>query len=224
MNVLVIEDDPVIRKSLAQGLDEAGYVCRAARDGEQGLEMATEQRPDLVILDVLLPGLSGVEVLTRLREAGYQMPVIMLTALGAVQDRIDGLTHGADDYVVKPFSFLELMARIQAVTRRSMNKPANVLEVSGITLDLTTRRVTSHDLVVDLTPTEFSILEMLMRFDGQVVTRQMLCDHIWGFRWDGNTNVIEVHINRLRQKLDGDGPVSCIQTVRGRGYALRPTV
>ncbi len=220
MHVLIIEDDQVIRRSVVQGLKEAGYDCSEAEEGTRGMQLAREMHPDIILLDVMLPGKTGFEVMAELRQQGIKVPVIMLTARGAVEDRIDGLTAGADDYVVKPFSFLELLARIEAVTRRSMNKPATQLQVGDISLDLTNRRVTRQGKMIDLTPTEFTILELLLRFAGQVVTRQMLCEHIWGFRWEGNTNVIEVHVNRLRQKLDL-GKLSCIETVRGRGYAIR---
>jgi two-component system OmpR family response regulator/two-component system copper resistance phosphate regulon response regulator CusR len=221
MKLLVIEDDPIIRQSLVQGLAEAGHDCASARDGDHGLAAAREQSPDLVILDLMLPGRSGFEVLQTLREEGLRMPVIILTARGAVEDRVSGLTSGADDYIVKPFAIAELLARIDAVSRRSLHRPATTLEAAGLALDLTTRRVTRDGRSVDLTPTEFSILELLLRYAGQVVTRQMLCEHVWGFTWDGNTNVIEVHINRLRQKLGDERSSSCIQTVRGRGYAIR---
>lgn len=221
MNILLIEDDAAIRKSVAQGLTEAGYECRTARDSEKGLELALSQPPDLIILDVLLPGFSGHELLEKLRAKGVQVPVILLTALGTVEDRVKGLRLGADDYIIKPFAFPELLARVEAVSRRSMNRPAAVLTVDDLTLDLTTRRVMLGERDIDLTPTEFSLLELLMRFAGQVVTRQMLCEHVWGFSWDGKTNVIEVHLNRLRHKLDRDRQTSLIQTVRGRGYALR---
>jgi two-component system OmpR family response regulator/two-component system copper resistance phosphate regulon response regulator CusR len=220
MNILVVEDDPVLRKSLVQGLSEVGHQCSGVRDGAHALRQALEAPPDLIILDVMLPTLSGMEVLRRLRAGGLRLPIIMLTALGAVEDRVTGLSAGADDYVVKPFALAELLARIDAVSRRS-RQPSSTLSAAGITLDLTNRRVTRGERAVDLTPTEFSILELLLRHAGQVVTRQMLCEHVWGFTWDGNTNVIEVHVNRLRQKLDAGQQPSCIQTVRGRGYAIR---
>ncbi len=223
MKILVIEDDPVIRKSVVQGLTEAGHACDAARDGTEGLAAARTAAHDLILLDLMLPGCPGFEVIAAIRKDGLRMPVIMLTARGAVEDRVAGLTAGADDYVVKPFALAELLARIDAVARRANNKPASVLDAAGISLDLSTRRVTHDDRAVELTPTEFSILELLLRYAGQVVTRQMLCEHVWGFTWDGNTNVIEVHVNRLRQKLDGDAPTSCIQTIRGRGYGIRTT-
>ena len=220
MNVLMIEDDPIVRKSVVQGLSEAGYDCNAAGEALSGMRLWEDKHPDLVILDVMLPGKSGIEVLAEMRGKGHKTPVIMLTALGAVEDRIGGLTEGADDYIVKPFSFLELLARIEAVNRRASTKPKTQLQSGALTLDLSTRRVQFGLRTIELTPTEFTILEMLLRYAGQVVTRQMLCEHIWGFRWEGNTNVIEVHVNRLRQKLD-DGEISCIETVRGRGYAIR---
>jgi two-component system OmpR family response regulator/two-component system copper resistance phosphate regulon response regulator CusR len=147
--------------------------------------------------------------------------VILLTALGTVEERVAGLQSGADDYVVKPFALPEVLARLDAVCRRAVDRPAPVLRVGELTLDMTTRRVTWQDAEVDLTPTEFSLLEMLMRHAGQVVTRKMLCEHLWEADWEGETNVIEVHVNRLRNKLHRMGADDLIQTVRGRGYALR---
>lgn len=220
MKILVVEDDTVLRKSIVQGLEEAGHECDAARDGNQALQAARERSPDLILLDVMLPGRSGMDVLADLRAEGHMTPVIMLTALGSVTDRVSGLRTGADDYMVKPFAFAELLARVEAVARRALNKPHTQLSASGITLDLTTRRVTKDGRVVDLTPTEFSVIELLLRYAGQVVTREMLCKQVWGFTWEGSTNVIEVHVNRLRQKLDQKNETSCIQTVRGRGYAI----
>jgi two-component system OmpR family response regulator/two-component system copper resistance phosphate regulon response regulator CusR len=147
--------------------------------------------------------------------------VIVLTALGSVDDRVAGLKAGADDYMVKPFALVELLARVEAVCRRASDRPPATLAVGDLTLDLTTRRVTRGDVDIDLTPSEFSILEMLMRYAGQVVTRKMVCEHLWEADWEGTTNVLEVHINRLRNKLNRGGGDSVIQTVRGRGYVLR---
>lgn len=223
MDLLVIEDDPVIGKSLRQGFCEAGHSCVWAKDAERGLDCAREQQFDAMILDVMLPASSGLDVLRSLRERGLRTPVILLTALGSVQERVTGLKAGADDYVVKPFAFTELMARIEAVCRRTSARPAMVIETGDVTLDLSTRRVKRGDTEIELTPTEFSLLELLMRYTGQVVTRKMLCEHLWEANWEGATNVIEVHINRLRGKLDRGFPESIIQTVRGRGYALRAT-
>jgi two-component system OmpR family response regulator/two-component system copper resistance phosphate regulon response regulator CusR len=171
-----------------------------------------------------VPGISGMAILERLRGEGIKTPVLVLTALGSVDDRVQGLRKGADDYLVKPFAMPELLARIEALCRRSNIKPSQSLEVGDLVLDLPTRRVTSGGQQIDLTPTEFSILEMLMRHAGQVVTRKMLCESLWQSDWEGTTNVIEVHINRLRSKLQRGGRESLIHTVRGRGYALRTSL
>jgi two-component system OmpR family response regulator len=221
MNVLVVEDDPVIGKSLSKGLSETGHNCVWVKDGKHGLEHGLSQRFDAIILDLLLPGVPGLEVLRQIRAAGVRAPVLLLTALGAVEERVTGLQSGADDYVVKPFAFPELMARLEAVCRRTVDRPPAVMTIGDIRLDLTTRRVLKGKAEIDLTPTEFSILELLMRHAGQVVTRKMLCEHLWDTDWEGTTNVIEVHINRIRKKIDRDEEASIIQTVRGRGYALR---
>ncbi len=220
MRILVIEDDPAIGRALVKGFTEAGHVCDWVRDGVEGAEAAKSQQADAIILDLMLPKRSGQEVLKDLRGHGVLCPVILLTALGSVDDRITGLNAGADDYIVKPFEFAELLARVHAVVRRTSHRPTPVLNVGDVTLDLTTRRVSRAGRDVDLTPIEFSMVELLMRYAGQVVTRKMLCEHVWGFNWDGTTNVIEVHVNRLRGKLDRGRPDSFIKTVRGRGYAI----
>lgn len=223
MDLLVIEDDPVIGKSLRQGFSEAGHNCVWAKDAERGLDVARGQQFDAMILDLMLPGQSGLDVLKALRGRGVRTPVILLTALGSVHERVTGLQAGADDYMVKPFAFTELMARIEAICRRSSQRPSAVIEAGDITLDMSTRRVKRGGVEIDLTPTEFSLLELLMRYAGQVVSRKMLCEHLWEANWEGATNVIEVHINRLRGKLDRGYDESIIQTVRGRGYAFRAT-
>jgi two-component system OmpR family response regulator/two-component system copper resistance phosphate regulon response regulator CusR len=221
MHLLVVEDDPVVGKALRQGFAEASFDCEWARDGMRGLELAKTKQFDAIILDVLLPRLGGLDVLSELRGASIQTPVLLLTALGAVEERVAGLTGGADDYLVKPFAFPELLARIQAVCRRSMARPSPTLEAGDLCLNLATRRVTRAGVEITISPTEFSILELLLRHAGQVVTRKMLCEHIWYADWEGMTNVIEVHINRLRSKIDRGREASVIETVRGRGYAIR---
>jgi DNA-binding response OmpR family regulator len=221
MDILVIEDDAGIGKSLHKGFSEANHGCVWVKDGRRGLEQALTQKFDAIILDLLLPGESGLKVLEELRGQGIRTPVIVLTALGSVAERVAGLKAGADDYMVKPFALTELMARLEAVCRRTVTRPPVLLEAGALSLDLATRRVTRDDKEIDRTPTEFSLLEMLMRYAGQVVTRKMLCEHIWESDWEGTTNVIEVHINRLRGKLQRTGQDSMIQTVRGRGYVLR---
>lgn len=223
MDILIIEDDPVIGKAVHKGLSEAGHECEWLKDGTQGLEAAKSQKHDVIILDLLIPGEPGLGVLEKVRKDGIKTPVLVLTALGSVDDRVAGLKKGADDYLLKPFHMTELLARVEALSRRSGVKPSAVLEVGELALDLPTRRITSGGVEIDLTPTEFSILEMLMRHAGQVVTRKMLCESLWESDWEGTTNVIEVHINRLRTKLQRGTKEPLIHTVRGRGYALRAT-
>lgn len=221
MHVLVIEDDPVLGKALQRGLNEAGHQCEWVRDGHKALLEACTQRFDTLILDLLLPSLSGLEIMTQLRARGILTPVLILTALGTVEERVIGLNAGADDYLIKPFAFSELLARLEAISRRAKDRPASQLKVGPLSLDLTNRRVTRGDNELNLTPTEFSVLELLMRYAGQVVTRKMLCEHLWESDWEGVTNVVEVHINRLRGKIDRGYDEPLIQTVRGRGYVLR---
>ncbi len=219
MDILVIEDNRTIGKSLVQGFNEAGHECSWAINGKTGLEKAMTQQADVIVLDLMLPEMSGLDILAEIRRNGIQTPVVVLTAKGTVQEKVDGLDLGADDYIVKPFAFAELIARVEAVCRRSSHRPSAELVSGELNLDLTIHRADLAGKQIDLTPTEFSILELLLRHKGQVVTRKMLCEHVWGFEWDGPTNVIEVHITRLRKKLDRDGQ-SRITTVRGRGYSI----
>ena len=221
MNLLVIEDDSAIGKSLQKGLTEHGHECVWVRNGRRGLEEASSQQFDAILLDLMLPEVAGLDVLRRLRQSGLRTPVLLLTALGAVDDRVAGLNAGADDYLVKPFAFPELLARLEAVRRRATPPDPSTLQVGELHLNLTTRRTHRAGTELKLTPTEFSLLELLLRHVGQVVTRKMLCEHLWETDWEGTTNVIEVHINRLRNKLEEAGDPGSIQTVRGRGYAFK---
>lgn len=221
MQLLIIEDDSVMGKALNQGLTEAGHQCRWIKDGSAALTQLQEANYDVVLLDIMLPGVTGIELLKQIRAAGNRTPVILVTALGSVEERVAGLNAGADDYLVKPFALAELSARIEAVCRRTNNRPTTTMQVADLTLDLSTRRVRRGEQDIELTPMEFSLLELLMRYAGQVVTRKMLCEHLWEYDWEGTTNVIEVHINRLRNKLDKIVKTPLIQTIRGRGYALR---
>ncbi|NDC54279.1 MAG: DNA-binding response regulator [Planctomycetia bacterium] len=220
MHIAIIEDDPVVARAVKTAVEESGHTCTLVSDGETAVRERTLLSCDLAVLDVMLPKVGGLEVLRQARSAGIRTPVIALTALGTTADKLQGFEAGTDDYLVKPFEMDELLARIEAVHRRAAHKPAMELRAGDLCLGLSTKRVTLADRTIDLTPTEFSILELLMRFHGQVVTRKMLCEHVWGFDWDGPTNVIEVHINRLRGKLDRGREESFIHTVRGRGYAL----
>ncbi len=221
MHLLVVEDDPVIGRSLDRGFNETGHRSVWVRDGDTALQTFHGSVFDAIVLDVMLPKRSGIEVLKELRKQHDRTPVILLTALGTVEERVAGLKAGADDYIVKPFAFSELMARLEAVQRRMTDRPSSTAEAAGLKLDLSTRRVKHNNHEIDLTPTEFSLLEFLMRHTGHVVTRKMLCQHLWEANWEGETNVIEVHVNRLRGKLEKAGAGSPIQTVRGRGYVLR---
>jgi two-component system OmpR family response regulator/two-component system copper resistance phosphate regulon response regulator CusR len=221
VDVLIVEDDVVLGKVLKKGLAETGHACTWSRSGKQGLELAAGQQYDVVVLDLMLPDLSGLDVLEQLRGKGVRVPVLVLTARGSVDDRVAGLNAGADDYLVKPFAFAELTARLEAVCRRSATRPSTVLRAGPLLLDLATRRVTRGEKEIELTPTEFSLLEFLMRYTGQVVTRKMLCEHLWESDWEGVTNVIEVHITRLRAKIDRGFGEPLIHTIRGRGYVLR---
>jgi two-component system OmpR family response regulator/two-component system copper resistance phosphate regulon response regulator CusR len=221
MDLLLIEDDNALGKAVHQGLSEAGHQCRWVKSGQRGLEEATTQKFDAVVLDLMLPDLPGKDVMRMMRSAGVRTPVMMLTALGSVDDRVQGLNAGADDYLVKPFAFAELLARLTAICRRTQDRPATTLCCGPLKLDLATRRVTRGESEITLTPTEFSLLEFLMRYAGQVVTRKMLCEHLWEADWEGVTNVVEVHINRLRGKIDKGFDEPLIQTIRGRGYLLK---
>jgi two-component system OmpR family response regulator/two-component system copper resistance phosphate regulon response regulator CusR len=223
MELLLIEDDRVLGKAIQRGLTDAGHNCAWVRSGRSGLDEASSQRFDAVVLDLLLPDLPGLDVMRKVRQAGVRTPVLVLTALGSVEDRVQGLNVGADDYLVKPFAFPELIARLEAICRRANDRPSTSLAAGPLKLDLTVRRVTRGEAEINLTPTEFSLLEYLMRYAGQVVTRKMLCEHLWESDWEGVTNVVEVHINRLRSKIDRGYEEPLIQTVRGRGYVLRTT-
>ena len=220
MDILVVEDDAVLGKAIQRGLLEGGHQCEWARNGQKGYELAQSQQFDVIVLDLMLPDMLGIEVLKRLRSQGLRTPVLILTALGTVDERVAGLNAGADDYMVKPFAFPELLARLDAICRRAQAKPSATTTAGELTLNLTNRRVMRQGKELDLTPTEFSLMEFLMRYAGQVVTRKMLCEHLWDSNWEGATNVIEVHINRLRSKVDKGYDRPLIQTVRGRGYSL----
>jgi two-component system OmpR family response regulator/two-component system copper resistance phosphate regulon response regulator CusR len=220
MQVAIVEDDPVIGRAVSTAIREAGHECTWIPDGAAAVEADTLLASDLVVLDLMLPKVGGLDVLRAARSRGIRTPVIVLTARGTVPDKLEGFEAGADDYLVKPFEMDELLARIDAVHRRTSDRPAMHLEVGPLHLNLANQRLTLSGRGLDLTPTEFSILELLMRYHGQVVTRKMLCEHVWGFDWNGPTHVIEVHINRLRGKIDRNRKSSFIRTVRGRGYAL----
>lgn len=220
MQIAIVEDDPIVAKAVSTAMREAGHVCTWVPDGETAIRQNTLLSSDVVVLDLMLPRIGGLDVLRAARQGGVKTPVIVLTARGTVPQKLEGFEAGADDYLVKPFAIDELLARVEAIHRRAASRPAMEVEAGPLQLSLATKRVAIGGKSIDLTPTEFSILELLVRYNGQVVTRKMLCEHVWGFDWEGPTNVIEVHINRLRGKIDRGRRESFIQTVRGRGYAL----
>jgi two-component system OmpR family response regulator/two-component system copper resistance phosphate regulon response regulator CusR len=221
MHLLLIDNDRSAGKSLEHGLSQAGHECVWVKNGKRGLEEAESFHFDAIVLDPHVPELSGKDLMRRMKAAGVRTPVIMLSSQGAVEERVAGLKAGADDYMVKPAALPELLARLESVHRRVADRPSATFQAGPMTLDLATRRVRRAGKEIDLTPTEFSILEMLLRFAGQVVTRKMLCEQIWADDREGQTNVIEVHIKRLRDKLADAGEPNLIRTVRGRGYAAR---
>ncbi len=222
MRVLVVEDDHETANYLIKGLRESGHVVDHAPDGVEGLEMARGQSYDAAIVDRMLPRLDGLSLVKRMREDGNETPVLFLSALGAVDDRVKGLKAGGDDYLTKPYAFAELLARVEALVRR--RQPAAVqtrLQVGNLELDLLSRTAMRAGQPVDLQPREFLLLEYLMRHAGQVVTRTMLLENVWDYHFDPQTNVIDVHISRLRAKIDKGFDEPLLHTVRGAGYCLR---
>lgn len=219
--ILIVEDDRRIRDMLRRGLIFEGYAIETADDGEEALRKVREEMPDAVILDLMLPGIDGLEVCRRLRSA-TDVPIVMLTARDAVSDRVTGLDAGADDYMVKPFAFDELLARLRALFRRHrQDSTADVLRYADLSLSLRTRQVFRGEVEVQLTAREFDLLELFLRHPNQVLTRELIYEHIWNYDFGGESNIIEVYIRYLRTKLEAQGKSRLIQTVRGVGYALR---
>ncbi len=222
MRILVIEDDAEAAAYLTKGLRESGYLVEHAADGMDGLYMATSEDFDLLVIDRMLPKLDGLAVIEALRKSGRSMPVLILSALGEVDDRVRGLRAGGDDYLTKPYAFAELLARIEALLRRGEGTPAETkLSLADLEMDLLARTARRGNRDIALQPREYRLLEYLLRHSGQVVTRTMLLENVWDYHFDPQTNVIDVHISRLRQKLDGNGDAPLIHTVRGAGYCLR---
>lgn len=221
MRILVVEDEPKTGDYLKQGLTEAGFMVDLARDGLDGLHLALTEAYDLAVLDVMLPGIEGWQVLQGIRKAGKDMPVLFLTARDSVDDRVKGLELGADDYLVKPFAFSELLARVRTLLRRgAKTKEADVLRAADLELDLMRRRVARGGKKIDLTSKEFSLLELLLRRQGEVLPRSLIASQVWDMNFDSDTNVIEVAIRRLRAKVDDSFELKLIHTVRGMGYVL----
>jgi two-component system OmpR family response regulator len=223
MHILLIEDDNDAASYLIKGLKESGHVIDRASDGEEGLFMALDSNFDILIVDRMLPKLDGLSLIKKVREDKNDTPILILSALGEVDERVKGLKHGADDYLAKPFSFSELLARLEALNRRNLpDSSSNLLEVGDLKLNLLSRRVEREGEEIDLQPREFKLLEFLMRRPNQVVTRTMLLEGVWEYHFDPQTNVIDVHISRLRSKIDKPFKgKQMLFTERGAGYALR---
>ncbi|MCA9264631.1 MAG: heavy metal response regulator transcription factor [Planctomycetales bacterium] len=220
MKLLVVEDENKTAAYLRKGLTENGFVVDVADCGDAGLDLAWTGDYDLIVLDVMLPGHDGWEVLARLRTEGKQTPVLLLTARDSVEDRVKGLDLGADDYLIKPFAFSELLARIRTLLRRGPSRQTEVVCVSDIELDLVRHKATRGGKRLNLTPKEFALLSLLVRRSGEVLSRTMIAEQVWDMNFDSNTNVVDVHVRRLRSKVDDPFPQKLIHTVRGVGYVL----
>jgi len=222
MRSLIIEDDQTIADFVARGLREAGFAVDVASDGEAGLELASSEPYDVAIVDLMLPKKDGLSVIDELRRRGRATPVLILSARRSVDDRVRGLQAGGDDYLTKPFAFAELLARVQALVRRATRSPEpTTLTVGDLTLDLLTRRVTRGPTPIELRPREFALLEYLMRNAGKVVSKTMILSHVWEYNFDPQTNIVDVLVSRLRDKIDRPFEKKMLQTVRGVGYVLR---
>lgn len=219
--ILVVEDQRKHRESLQRGLEAEGYDVVTASTGDEGFEAATSRAVDAVVLDLMLPGRHGLEVLRDLRAGGFAKPVLVLTALDAIDERVQGLDSGANDYLVKPFAFAELLARLRALLRRDFSGPELVLRADDLEMDLLARRVTRAGVELELTGREYELLEYLLRHKNEVVTRDMIAQDVWKETTGAMTRIIDVYINALRKKVDRGGRVALIQTVRGQGYALK---
>ena len=222
MRALLVEDDHTLADFVAGGLREAGFAVDVAGDGERGLALALETRPDVAIVDLMLPKLQGLDLIDALRKRGQNLPVLILSARHTVDDRVRGLQAGGDDYLTKPFAFPELLARVQALVRRATSAGAEPtrLEVGDLTLDLLSRRVTRQGREIELRPREFALLEYLMRNAGRVVSKTMILSRVWDYSFDPRTNVVDVLVHRLREKIDRDFAPTLLHTRRGVGYVL----
>ncbi len=225
MNILLVEDDKGIGRFVQKGLLENGFLVDLAQDGEQGLRQALENPYDVIILDILLPRMDGMEILTNLRASEVQTPVIFLTVKDSEGDIVRGLNLGADDYLTKPFSFSELLARINALVRRGKRiAPSMKLQVANLVLEIDGHRVFRGTERIDLTPKEYTLLEFLMRHPGEIITRTMITEKVWDYRFDTSTNIVEVHVSHLRNKIDKNFDPKLLHTVKGVGYVLEERV
>ena len=221
MKVLVIEDEKKIASFVRKGLEAQGFVVEVSPHGDEGYGLACSRPYDALVLDIMLPGKDGLSILRNLRERKMALPVILLTARSELNERLEGLNLGADDYLTKPFHIEELIARLHAVTRRAAGTSQSILAVADLKMNLLTRKVARGEQAMELTAREFSLLEHLMRSPGRVLTRVEICERVWDYNFDPGTNLVEVYIQRLRKKVDGDFPNKLIETIRGVGYRIR---
>jgi len=221
VRILIVEDEKKVAAFIKKGLEEETYAVDVAYDGEDGLHMGVENQYDLIILDLMLPIIDGLNVLSRLREKKVETPILLLTAKDSVEDKVTGLNSGADDYLTKPFAFSELLARIRVLLRRGKAETKTVLQIDGLSLDLVSHKVKRNDEEIELTGKEYSLLEYFMRNQGKVLTRTMIAEHVWDYNFDTFTNVIDVYVNHLRKKIDKGYPEKLLHTLRGVGYIMK---
>jgi two-component system OmpR family response regulator len=222
MKILVVEDEKKIASFIRKGLEAVGFVVDASHHGDEVFTLATTRPYDAIVLDIMLPGKDGLSILRNLRDRKMSVPVILLTARSELNERLDGLNLGADDYLTKPFFIEELIARLHAVTRRSSGATQSLLELEDLTVNLLTREVTRGERKIDLTAREFALLESLMRSPGRVLTRAQICEQVWDYNFDPGTNLVEVYVQRLRKKVDEGAESKLIETIRGIGYRMKP--
>lgn len=220
MRVLVVEDQVRIASFVEKGLKEQGFVIDVVNDGDEGYALATTEPYDAIVLDIMLPGRDGLSILKQLRKKGNVVPVILLTARTELDERLEGLNLGADDYMTKPFYIEELVARLHTVVRRSAGEPTHILKVEDLRMDVMSRSVVRAGEEIELSVREFSLLEYLMRSPGRVLSRTQICEHVWNYNFDPDTNLVDVYIQRLRKKVDREFPTRLIETVRGVGYRM----
>ena len=221
MRILIVEDEKKVAGFIKKGLEEETYAVDVAYDGEEGFHLAAMNEYDMIILDLMLPKMDGLEVLTQLRDKKVSTPILLLTAKDAVEDKVAGLNKGADDYLTKPFAFSELLARIRSLLRRGQVETQTELKVGDLCLDMVSHKVSREGEEIELTGKEYSLLEYFMRNEGKVLTRTMIAEHVWDYNFDTFTNVIDVYVNHLRKKIDKKYPAKLLHTLRGVGYVMR---
>jgi heavy metal response regulator len=221
MRILIVEDEKKVAAFIKKGLEEETYAVDIATDGEEGLHLGEQNPYDLIILDLMLPKINGLDILSHLRAKKIETPILLLTAKDSVEDKVEGLNQGADDYLTKPFAFSELLARIRVLLRRGKTEAKTTLEIADLTLDLVSHKVNRGNEEIELTGKEYSLLEYFMRNQEKVLTRTMIAEHVWDYNFDTFTNVIDVYVNHLRKKIDKNFPAKLLHTLRGVGYVMK---